>query len=153
MAVEDRQELPFPGNDGRNLSNDASQIRPYPVISKSDSLEDGEIVEGRFSSISSQPLPQQHQDPPQLPNLVRTSTPVFPAAELAVSLPPKVEPMTTEDLDRAKSLVLDLLGWGVTPEYLVECGLSAGAIYKIFTDLQLRLPSNLESVVSTPAPS
>lgn len=52
-------------------------------------------------------------------------------------------PVTKEDLDRAKSLVLDLLGWGVTPEYLVECGLSPGAIYKIFTDLRLRLPKNL----------
>jgi hypothetical protein len=62
-----------------------------------------------------------------------------------------VIPVTKEDLDRAKSLVLDLLGWGVTPEYLVECGLSPSVVYKIFTDLRLRLPSNLE-VSSPPSP-
>lgn len=51
--------------------------------------------------------------------------------------------VTTEELDQAKDLVLDLLGWGVTPEYLVECGVSASAICRIFTDLRLRLPTNL----------
>ncbi|KAJ7591286.1 hypothetical protein C8J56DRAFT_935149 [Mycena floridula] len=54
------------------------------------------------------------------------------------------EPLTPEQLDRAKSIVLDLLGWGVPPDYLVEAGVSSGAIFKIFTDLRLRLPSNLD---------
>jgi hypothetical protein len=53
-------------------------------------------------------------------------------------------PVSQEDLDHAKSLVLDLLGWGVTPEYLVECGVSTSAILRIFGDLKLRLPYNLE---------
>ncbi|KAF8241144.1 hypothetical protein L208DRAFT_1383604 [Tricholoma matsutake] len=52
-------------------------------------------------------------------------------------------PMSDEELDLAKSIVLDLLGWGVAPEYLIECGVSSQAIYKIFTDLHLRLPTNL----------
>ncbi|KAJ6612277.1 hypothetical protein B0H10DRAFT_2053070 [Mycena sp. CBHHK59/15] len=51
--------------------------------------------------------------------------------------------MSPEELDSAKSIVLDLLGWGVEPEYLVECGVSAAVIYRIFTDLRLRLPRNL----------
>jgi hypothetical protein len=51
--------------------------------------------------------------------------------------------VSDEELDLAKSIVLDLLGWGVEPEYLIECGVSSHAIYRIFTDLRLRLPSNL----------
>ncbi|KAJ7746608.1 hypothetical protein B0H16DRAFT_1556415 [Mycena metata] len=51
--------------------------------------------------------------------------------------------MTPQDLDLAKDIVLDLLGWGVDPEYLVDCGVSAATIHRIFTDLKLRLPQNL----------
>lgn len=94
MAVaQDRQKLPSPENTGRNLSNDASRIRPYPVTSNSDALEDGEIVEGRFSSISSQPLPQQYKARQQLRSS-NHSTPTFPSAkpEPAASLALAVEP-------------------------------------------------------------
>jgi hypothetical protein len=52
-------------------------------------------------------------------------------------------PVSDEELDVAKSIVLDLLGWGVEPEYLIECGVSSQAIYRIFTELHLRLPTNL----------
>ncbi|PPQ87537.1 hypothetical protein CVT25_008539 [Psilocybe cyanescens] len=55
-----------------------------------------------------------------------------------------IRPFSPEELDQAKSLVLDLLGWGVEPEFLVASGVSAEAIYRIFTDLNLRLPNNLE---------
>jgi hypothetical protein len=51
--------------------------------------------------------------------------------------------VSPEQLDLAKSIVLDLLGWGVPPDYLVEFGVSPGTIFKIFTDLRLRLPTNL----------
>jgi hypothetical protein len=51
--------------------------------------------------------------------------------------------VSDEELDAAKSVVLDLLGWGVEPEYLIECGVSSQAIYRIFTELHLRLPVNL----------
>lgn len=53
-------------------------------------------------------------------------------------------------LDLAKDIVLDLLGWGVTPEYLVEAGVSSAALYAIFTDLHLRLPSNLDMSLINP---
>jgi len=46
------------------------------------------------------------------------------------------------ELEHAKDLVLDLLGWGVSPEYLLQAGLSSGTMYRIFTDLRLRLPDN-----------
>ncbi|KAG6864143.1 hypothetical protein C0991_012180 [Blastosporella zonata] len=47
------------------------------------------------------------------------------------------------ELELAKDVVLDLLGWGVQPEYLIDCGVSSQVIHKIFTDLHLRLPSNI----------
>lgn len=50
----------------------------------------------------------------------------------------------SSDIERAKDVVLDLLGWGVTPEYLVDAGVSSGALYTIFNDLKLRLPTNLD---------
>ena len=51
--------------------------------------------------------------------------------------------VTESQIDDAKSLVLDLLGWGVDPEYLVTSGVHPELIYRIFTDLNLRLPTNL----------
>ncbi|KAG1759131.1 hypothetical protein EDD22DRAFT_995734 [Suillus occidentalis] len=52
-------------------------------------------------------------------------------------------PMTRQDLDHTKNLVLDLLCWGVSPECLAEAGVSAGVSYRVFTDINLRLPTNL----------
>jgi hypothetical protein len=56
--------------------------------------------------------------------------------------------VTESQIDDAKSLVLDLLGWGVDPEYLVTSGVHPELIYRIFTDLNLRLPTNLVTVLS-----
>ena len=38
---------------------------------------------------------------------------------------------------------LDVLGWGVEPEYLVHVGVSEGTIRRVFGDLRLRMPRNL----------
>lgn len=38
----------------------------------------------------------------------------------------------------------DILGYGVPPEYLIDCELSNAMIYYVFSELNLRLPSNLE---------
>lgn len=40
--------------------------------------------------------------------------------------------------------MLDLLGWGVPPEYLVNCGVSREIVYYAFVELNLRLPANLD---------
>ncbi|EED82371.1 predicted protein [Postia placenta Mad-698-R] len=53
--------------------------------------------------------------------------------------------MTQEQYDTAKDIVLDLLGWGVPPEYLVDCGLSREIVYYVFVELNLRLPQNLDT--------
>ncbi|EIN12407.1 hypothetical protein PUNSTDRAFT_42030 [Punctularia strigosozonata HHB-11173 SS5] len=52
--------------------------------------------------------------------------------------------MTQVQYSTAQDIILDLLGWGVPPEYLVDYGLSREVIFYVFTDLHLRLPSNLD---------
>ena len=51
--------------------------------------------------------------------------------------------VSDEELNNAKVLVLDLLGWGVTPEYILQRGVSYQLLYTVFTDLRLRLPDNI----------
>ncbi|KAK7690374.1 hypothetical protein QCA50_007032 [Cerrena zonata] len=52
--------------------------------------------------------------------------------------------MTQEQFETAKDIVLDLLGWGVPPEYLVNCGLSREIIFYVFTELDLKYPTNFD---------
>lgn len=52
--------------------------------------------------------------------------------------------VTEEQYNAARDIILDLLGWGVPPEYLVNCGLSREIIFYIFVEYNLRLPSNLD---------
>jgi hypothetical protein len=52
--------------------------------------------------------------------------------------------VTQAQYDTAKDIVLDLLGWGVAPEYLVDCGLTREIVYYVFNELNLRLPQNLD---------
>ncbi|KAF8158907.1 hypothetical protein K438DRAFT_1860605 [Mycena galopus ATCC 62051] len=52
--------------------------------------------------------------------------------------------MNQDQYDTAKDIVLDLLGWGVPPDYLVDCNLSREIVYYVFSELNLRLPHNLD---------
>ncbi|KXN88061.1 hypothetical protein AN958_07520 [Leucoagaricus sp. SymC.cos] len=52
--------------------------------------------------------------------------------------------MTGMEYTAAKDIVLDLLGWGVPPHYLVDCGLSRDLVFCVFTELQLKLPPDLD---------
>ncbi|KAI6166733.1 hypothetical protein EDD17DRAFT_1470396 [Pisolithus thermaeus] len=61
--------------------------------------------------------------------------------------------MTQQEYDAAKDVVLDLLGWGVPPEYLLERGISRHIIYYVFTELNLRLPDNLDVSDLIPYPT
>lgn len=53
--------------------------------------------------------------------------------------------VTQAQYDVAKDIILDLLGWGVPPEYLVSCGASREIVYYVFIELNLRLPNNLDT--------
>ncbi|KAI0084814.1 hypothetical protein BDY19DRAFT_969328 [Irpex rosettiformis] len=61
--------------------------------------------------------------------------------------------MTEDQYNTAKDLILDLLGWGVPPEYFVEYGLSREILYFVFLELNLRLPTNLDVSGLPPPPS
>ncbi|TFK32259.1 hypothetical protein BDQ12DRAFT_728814 [Crucibulum laeve] len=120
-----------------NADTDTSKAINSPsLISRIESLESS------TSPLHPQ-LPTPDESPP--PNNTQISHLTSKAeAESEPETDPTTFLLTPEELDRAKSLVLDLLGWGVEPEYLVYCGVSQPAIYKIFTDLRLRLPTNLD---------
>ena len=60
--------------------------------------------------------------------------------------------MTQRQYDTTKEVILDILGYGVPPEYLIDCGISKEMIYYVFTELNLRLPSNLDTVGIPPYP-
>ena len=60
--------------------------------------------------------------------------------------------MTQAQYDAAKDIVLDLLGWGVPPDYLVSCGVSREIMFYVFTELNLRLPSNFDATGIPPYP-
>ncbi|KAI9059302.1 hypothetical protein FKP32DRAFT_1614349 [Trametes sanguinea] len=85
-----------------------------------------------------------------------------PLSQLAPSLAPAalvdenhVRPglaLTQAQYDTAKDIILDLLGWGVPPEYLVSCGLSREIVFYVFVELNLRLPSNLDTTGLPPIP-
>ncbi|KAH9080620.1 hypothetical protein EDB83DRAFT_2340516 [Lactarius deliciosus] len=60
--------------------------------------------------------------------------------------------LTQRQYDTAKEVILDILGYGVPPEYLMDCGLSREIIYYVFTELNLRLPNNLDTVGIPPYP-
>ncbi|TDL16221.1 hypothetical protein BD410DRAFT_844571 [Rickenella mellea] len=51
--------------------------------------------------------------------------------------------ITPDQLYQAKVVVLDLLGWGVPPEYLLDRGISLRLLYTVFTELRLRLPESM----------
>ena len=53
--------------------------------------------------------------------------------------------MTMDEYETAKDIILDLLGWGVPPEFLVDCGLTKALVFYVFTELNLRLPDNFDS--------
>jgi hypothetical protein len=69
----------------------------------------------------------------------------LPSCTTAVAFDTYHPSVSVQELDHAKNLVLDLLGWGVEPEFLVDEGISAQLIYRVFTDLNLRLPTNLRA--------
>ncbi|PPQ74122.1 hypothetical protein CVT26_007213 [Gymnopilus dilepis] len=52
--------------------------------------------------------------------------------------------VTQEQYNIVKDIILDLLGWGVPFDYLVQCGVSREAIFYVFTELNLRIPESFD---------
>ncbi|CAE6482917.1 unnamed protein product [Rhizoctonia solani] len=106
--------------------------------------EDGEIPENsqenRINDINT-PEADTRERTPRPPSTM--SAPSSDTTETPKYVRPGLN-MTAEDLDEAKHLILDLLGLGVTPEYLVDCGVSPQCLAVCFYELNLRFPLNLD---------
>ncbi|KAL4267587.1 Zinc-finger domain-containing protein [Pleurotus pulmonarius] len=100
--------------------------------------------------------------PPRIPNLSSSMQPSsivpslpLPQQSLSQLDEHHVRPglaMNQAQYDTAKDIVLDLLGWGVAPEFLVDCGLSREIVFYVFSELRLRLPENLDTAGLIPYP-
>ncbi|KAF4613203.1 hypothetical protein D9613_010954 [Agrocybe pediades] len=110
-------------------STDATKSKDDPSPSQLASVESDARAEAR-SKLSAQV--KVGRDLSALPEEVQSQL-----DSMTIPFPP-------DDLAAAKEIVLDLLGWGVKAEDLVSSGVSPEAIYRIFTDLNLRLPGNLQ---------
>jgi hypothetical protein len=53
--------------------------------------------------------------------------------------------VTQEQYDRSKEMILDLLGLGVPPGHLMQCGVTRELMYFTFTELRLRLPVGFDT--------
>ncbi|KAI0669234.1 hypothetical protein C8Q78DRAFT_978111 [Trametes maxima] len=104
------------------------------------------------SVVQGQPKQPRGSTPPSIAALPPAN--IIPQASVPSMTSPLVDEdhvrpglaLTQEQYDTAKDIVLDLLGWGVPPEYLVSCGLSRELVYYVFVELNLRLPSNLDTI-------
>jgi len=124
--------LPLPGTDTTPATlvhdNDVSAISP-PTLSSGEVVSEEDDL--RSCAVSENPA-----DPLTIPCMPSSCI----VQRLSLTFNNQVSP---DNLTTAKEIVLDLLGWGVPPEYLVSSGVSPEAIYRIFTDLNLSLPTNL----------
>ncbi|KAH7340658.1 hypothetical protein B0J17DRAFT_329507 [Rhizoctonia solani] len=118
---------------------DMPQTQQNPV-----DTEDGEITENsqpnKISRINITEVDTRELTP-RPPSTV--SAPSSDTTEAPKYVRPGLD-MTATDLDEAKHLILDLLGLGVTPEYLVDCGVSPQCLAVCFYELNLRFPLNLD---------
>lgn len=55
--------------------------------------------------------------------------------------------MSDDEIFEAKVIILDILGWGVPSQYLLDCGISPLAIVVCLSDLRLRIPRDLEFLI------
>lgn len=55
--------------------------------------------------------------------------------------------VTDAELFEAKIVILDILGWGIPSQYLLDCGISELAVVVCLAELKLRIPQELESLI------
>ncbi|KAG2009926.1 hypothetical protein CC2G_012795 [Coprinopsis cinerea AmutBmut pab1-1] len=143
--ISDEEEEPAPKPPHRTTAAIAAQDSfKYSIGSKPSLLD-------RLTDPQPQPPPPHmvHGLPrkPVTSALPPRPPPTQPRSALQIS-EEQVRPnlhMTQAEYDKAKDIILDLLGWGVPPHYLVDCGLTREMVFYVFNELNLRLPSNLDT--------
>ncbi|KAF8965142.1 hypothetical protein BDZ97DRAFT_816608 [Flammula alnicola] len=99
----------------------------------------------------SEPVPymsvlEQEQEPSDFPMELISEPELNPSFSLLDS--DHVRPglsLTQDEYDTVKDIILDLLGWGVPFDHLVESGLSREILHYVFTELNLRLPDTFDT--------
>ncbi|KAJ7147043.1 hypothetical protein C8R43DRAFT_1011618 [Mycena crocata] len=155
-------QLDYGQEDIGSSPTDVAMV-PVPLKASHPDLEDAGQTreEGEISDSEdalSKPVPKSELD---TPTVVKVESPTHnlldrirdPPQPASVSLgehfidADHVRPglsLNQDQYDTAKDIVLDLLGWGVPPEFLVDCNLSREIVYYVFSELNLRLPHNLD---------
>ncbi|KZT64922.1 hypothetical protein DAEQUDRAFT_569138 [Daedalea quercina L-15889] len=124
----------------REISKSSAPVKPPPI--RTTSAPGPSSAGDSASSAASEQSASELMPPPPLP---------LPYLLDANHVRPGLE-MTQAQYDAAKDIVLDLLGWGVPPEYLVSCGVSREIMFYVFTELNLRLPPNFDATGIPPYP-
>ncbi|KAF8710702.1 hypothetical protein RHS03_02375, partial [Rhizoctonia solani] len=150
IEVNTSQPYISPVTGGDSPMHDASVT---PAVDTSDpqnnptDTEDGEIPEssqeGEPGGVRSAERDTREKTPRPLSDVETRSTSIPRTTESLKNVRPGLD-MTSQDLAEAKHLILDLLGLGVTPEYLVDCGVSPQCLAVCFYELNLRFPLNLD---------
>ncbi|KAI0004587.1 hypothetical protein BJV74DRAFT_881167 [Russula compacta] len=133
----------------------SAQSSPFSVLSRSPSEKAEDAYQHATPPITT-PVGRAYIEAEPAALSTRTASESFRLeTPLYVLDPDHVRPrlsLTQKQYDTAKEVILDILGYGVPPEYLIDCGLSKEIIYYVFTELNLRLPSNLDTAGIPPYP-
>ncbi|KAG1745966.1 uncharacterized protein EDB91DRAFT_1119873 [Suillus paluster] len=132
-------------------SKDSKLVPTSPVLESNARNRHSPHLDSPFASSKSAFESETFQPPPPT-----FSQPFFLETSTYRLDPDHVRPglaMSEDQYNTAKDIVLDLLGWGVPPEYLVDCGLSRHVVFYVFTELNLRMPSNLDTNGLIPYPT
>ncbi|KAG9096862.1 hypothetical protein FRC06_008251 [Ceratobasidium sp. 370] len=127
-----------PGLHPVNIDTEDGEI--FEDQNKNGSANDATEILGETAS----PVTRQNED---TPHSDQSREPTGTSRESSLDNSKFIRPsldMTARDLDEAKRLILDLLGLGVTPEYLVDCGISSQCLAVCFYEMNLRFPLNLD---------
>ncbi|CAK5284148.1 unnamed protein product [Mycena citricolor] len=111
------------------------------------SREEGEISDSEDPASKTAPITAREITSSAQVDSPRPSATKANLNDACIIGPDRVRPglyMNQTQYDTAKDIVLDLLGWGVPPDYLVDCNLSRELIFYVFSELNLRLPQNLD---------
>ncbi|OSD07520.1 hypothetical protein PYCCODRAFT_1430773 [Trametes coccinea BRFM310] len=145
--------------EGEIEEGEISDSEMAPPTPKANPLTPLPGKESGIHAVEEPPISRRKQSPPMadLPHLQPPALPQLPSSVAPATLVDEnhVRPglaLTQAQYDTAKDIILDLLGWGVPPEYLVSCGLSREIVFYVFVELNLRLPSNLDTTGLPPIP-
>ncbi|KIP02889.1 hypothetical protein PHLGIDRAFT_122053 [Phlebiopsis gigantea 11061_1 CR5-6] len=144
--ISDSESMPPPKSP--SISRQTPRSASRPTAGRSSTMERPissppvpPSISHSNTNVKVEPLPQRIPEP-------------SPAYEMYIVDDDHARPglsLTEEQYNRGKDALLDLLGWGVPPDYIIDCGVSREMIYYAFTEMNLRLPPNFDTTGLPPA--